>query len=177
MKFSTILSTAASLASLANAAPAAATPTAASPAPSGTSQNFAKIVVEADDYHVNAKGLVGKHEGAGINYVFFSDEKRDLKYDPATNELAEDADYAPLRLSVYDGVATFSVIGDEATPILVGPDNYLAVNGSSDNFAACKNISDPYNYSENEYVLTYNTELPEGCLPLKLMVSSWSTIV
>lgn len=163
MKFSTIFTAATSLITLANAAPASVT------------KNFAKIVVEADDNAVNGKGLVGKHEGAGLNYVFFSDKPRDLLYYPTTNELAEQEGSTTLRLSVYEGVGTLSVLGDESTPIVVDSNNYLAVNGSSDNFAACKNINDPYNYSENEYVLTYNNETPEGCIPLRLMISSWST--
>lgn len=148
----------------------------AAPAPDHQPITYARIVAESNEKAIGGKGIYGKHEGAGINYVFFG-EPTDLYYNTTTNELSDRQQSASFKLGVYEGIATLSVLGDQATPILVGDDQYLTVNGSANTFAACKNINDPYRYSENEYVLTSYEEIPEDCISLKLKVDSLSSIL
>lgn len=159
MKFSTIITTAiASCASLTKALPVP------------ESAVFAKVYVESVDLSINGKGVYGRHEGAGISYVFFGDDSVTFEYNPETKEFVQAGSDIPLRLSVYENIGTISVLDEGATPILASDTEYLTVNGSETSFVACKDIKDPYNYSVNQPALVTNNEVSKGCAPLRLKV-------
>ena len=137
MKFSTIC--VAALAALAQASPVK------------HSIKDVKLTVESDNTEINGKGLSSLHEGAGLNYFFLGEGSQDLKYNSSDKQLYFD---------VSDDIKfSFSVSGNFATIGVLEPykvefeHNYLKVNGTTDGFFACKNVNDPYRYSENSYAL------------------------
>ncbi|ODV96555.1 hypothetical protein PACTADRAFT_1144 [Pachysolen tannophilus NRRL Y-2460] len=113
---------------------------------------------------VNGLGLSSVHEGAGINYFFLGQGSEKLTYDGVSTIYVEDSlhqtfqvDSSILELSVTTTYNHWTFDNN----------NYLALNGSTDGFYACKNFNDPYSYSSNEYgVLT--EKVNSDCLPIKI---------
>ncbi|CUM46974.1 uncharacterized protein AC631_02932 [Debaryomyces fabryi] len=131
-----------------------------------------KLTVESDNTEINGKGLSSLHEGAGLNYFFLGEGSQDLKYNSSDKQLYFD---------VSDDIKfSFSVSGNFATIGVLEPykvefeHNYLKVNGTTDGFFACKNVNDPYRYSENSYALMnyLGQTAPEGCILLKVKNSA-----
>lgn len=158
MKFATLFTAAASLLAVANAAP------------TKRSETEVKLYVISPGTEVNNKGIFAKHEGAGVNYVFIGENTETYYFDETTSTLYQQAGDLKLPFVISGGIAQFSVAGGE--PISLSFDHdYLAINGSTHALAACKNINDPYRYSENEWAVTYQPgAIPEDCIALQLKV-------
>ena len=127
------------------------------------------LVVKSDNSEINGNTLGFPHSGAGLNYAFLgtSAQSQVLDYDADKKQLVSTEAGIPQSFTVdkYVGL-TVSQNNDQFT---FDDNNTLLVNGSPDNFYACKNTGDPYNYSERSYELMYYTaDAPEGCLGLTL---------
>lgn len=136
-----------------------------------SSETVAKyLVVKSDNTEINDNTLGFPHEGAGINYAFLgtSAESQPLDYDADTKSLSSNLGSLVQRFSVEEGPVELTVVGSN-DQITFNDDNVLLVNGTSDNFYACKNIGDPYNYSASSYALMYlKSDIPDGCIGLTL---------
>lgn len=167
MKFSTIFAAAASLLTVANAAPA--------PAPTTSSDGelyLVELITIAKDVELRGKYLSAKHEGAGINYIFLASESsQSYLYNTSKKKLVQNVGRFEYDFNIQDTIPQFSVLGSDNVDLA---DGYLNFNGSIDGFAACKNINDPYHYSESEYALTYygDDDIPDNCKAIQLAVSN-----
>jgi hypothetical protein len=128
------------------------------------------LVVKSDNSEINGNTLGFPHSGAGLNYAFLgtSAQSQVLDYDADKKLLVSTETGIPQSFTVgkYAGL-TVNQNNDQFT---FDDKNTLLVNGSPDNFYACKNTGDPYNYSERSYELMYYTaDAPEGCIGLTLV--------
>lgn len=141
MKFSTILTTAATSFALAQA-------------------RTVRFFTESNDTQINHKGLYSTHEGAGINYMFLGgdDAQNYTVTDYGEIFLSQDsADGSTFKqtLSIVNYPNVFPYLQLSVTPDNVNwyiDDGYLSGNGS-DNFWVAKNTSDPYNFSQYSYTI------------------------
>lgn len=131
----------------------------------------AEFYAESSNGEVNGKGLSSSHEGAGINYFFLGKDAQELTYHEENSTFSMDVNSRyPFLLSIYHDVLMVGVLGPDAFDISSG---YLAINGTADNFFACKNINDPYHYSKYSYAVTFGDDTGD-CTPMKIKVEDGS---
>lgn len=127
----------------------------------------AEFYAESSNGEVNGQGLSSRHEGAGINYFFLGKDADELTYHEENSTFYMDVDSRyPFLLSLHHDVLMVGVLGPDAFDISSG---YLAINGTADNFFACKNINDPYHYSKYSYAVTFGGDTGD-CTPMKIKV-------
>ncbi|CUM67462.1 uncharacterized protein PRCAT00005158001 [Priceomyces carsonii] len=125
---------------------------------------------ESSDQDVNGKAITSLHEGAGFNYLFLSEHPQKLSLDDSNDSIFFEAAGFRWNLTISGSVVSIGVLQSSWYTSL--DDDYIAVNGSTEGFYACKNTNDPYNYSKDSYQVTFpNGEAPSGCKPIKLKVS------
>lgn len=130
--------------------------------------------VESPDTAINGSGIIAKHEGAAVNYLFVNDSNNTMKlhFDPDTHTLFQPVnEHTNYRFNIINDKVLLEDKGHQPVTL----DNYyLNYNDSTTGFAACKNINDPYNLtSEMPAILYYgNEKLPHNCSPMSLKVSS-----
>lgn len=129
--------------------------------------------------NVNDAGVSSIHEGAALNWVELGNpnnpnQGESYEYDASegtlTNDLGGVLSNTQLGFS-NAGKGSVLVFGayDTTGKFTFDSEKYLEVNGSADHFYACKNINDPYNYSEQSYFVLYSTsELTDDCESIKL---------
>lgn len=122
-----------------------------------------QLFVDSSDSNVSGKGLSSIHEGAGINYFLLGSGAETFTYDDQTNELYNEHSfrYSVGVLGEYlssgvTGAAKATISGDK-----------LSIDGK-DTFYAAKNTGDPYNYSQQSYIVLVNST--EGALPIGIKV-------
>lgn len=137
-----------------------------------------KAVSSSSD--VNDAGVSSIHEGAAINYVQLGNPNNpnngeSYEYDGSqgtiTNDLGGVLSNAELGFGPSSDKGAVLIFGAYSTTgkFTFDSEKYLEVNGSADNFYACKNINDPYSYSERTYFVLYSTtELTDDCESVKL---------
>lgn len=168
MKFSTVFATATSLL-VANAAP--------TPAPTADYGSIV-VAVESANKDIDNFGLYSKHEGAGINGVFLSQQGADLSYNFVNQTVYQSFDEYDYAFSVAENNFVQASIALEADKIEI-IEGYLGQNGNTQGWAACKNINDPYQYSKNEYALMKfenDFSVPDDCSSLRLKVQQISIV-
>jgi hypothetical protein len=127
------------------------------------------LVVKSDNSEINGNTLGFPHSGAGLNYAYLgtSAQSQVLDYD-ADKKLLVSTE-AGIPQSFTAGKYVGLTVNENNDQFTFDDKNTLLVNGSPDNFYACKNTGDPYNYSERSYELMYYTaDAPEGCIGLTL---------
>lgn len=130
------------------------------------------MTVESDNKEINGNGLSSLHEGAGLNYFFLGKDSEELNYDSASQQLYFDVnDQIRYAFSVVSNFATIGVLESYKVDF---KDEYLKVNGTTEGFYACKNVNDPYRYSEGRYALMnfLDQKAPEECILLKIKKSA-----
>ena len=127
--------------------------------------------VKSDNSEINGNSLGFPHSGAGINYAFMGTggQTEALDYDESEGTIqSPDAGSFPQVLGVSGHFVDLGVLDPNGKWSFEG--NTLQFNGTADNFYACKNTGDPYNYSSRSYQLVhYKADAPEGCLSLTLV--------
>ncbi|AWU75904.1 hypothetical protein CAS74_004622 [Pichia kudriavzevii] len=127
--------------------------------------------VKSDNSEINGNSLGFPHSGAGINYAFLgtSGQTQALDYDESEGTLkGSETGSFPQVLGVSGHFVDLGVLDPNGKWSFEG--NTLQFNGTADNFYACKNTGDPYNYSSRSYQLVhYKADAPEGCLSLTLV--------
>lgn len=112
-------------------------------------------------------GITNYHEGAGINYLFLTGiDSPTYIYNQCTRKI-----YVPFAsdykqyLNVDGSLVQLTVSGPngEFGVVKNGDTSYLTLDGDSQGWVACKNTSDPYNYSRNLYQLAYGNNTLTGC--------------
>lgn len=119
------------------------------------------------DNDLNGKALASKHEGAGINDIFFGESAEEVIYESNDNSV-----YITLNgkykqaFQVNGNVVQYSV-GEPKGQVLFSPEGELLYNGTTENFYACKGLS---MYSPDAYVLAYYEEEASGdCESIKVV--------
>lgn len=109
------------------------------------------LTLSSEDAELNNKGLVGWHEGAGINYLTVGGSPFHTSYDEEKKIFNSDAmGNIKTTLSVNEGnFLQDSVTGPGEFDIT---DDHVVYKGS-DKFYACKNVNDIYNYSAKTYLI------------------------
>ncbi|KAG7817052.1 hypothetical protein KL909_005301 [Ogataea angusta] len=116
------------------------------------------LYIDSWDTNFHGNGLEAKHEGAALDYLFLIDEadpSYTWNYNANTKKLtAKQGDYEfPITLGDAPYVAWGATPGYENYTF--ASDGALLVNGSQENFYACKDTNDPYGYSSASYELMY----------------------
>lgn len=140
-----------------------------------TAENV-NLVVKSDHSDINGNTLGFPHEGAGLNYAFLgtSSASQLLEYDESSKTFTEPGSTIPQSLGLSGNFIALTVAEPSAEFTFDG--NTLQLNGTSDSFYACKNVNDPYNYSQSSYALMYfKDSAPEDCLALTLEKGSTSS--
>lgn len=115
-------------------------------------------------------GVASWHEGAGINYLFaLGDAPLTVDYNTSSEYVTQ---YVPNYTDVYEW--KFSVYSDFLESGVLYPGNfsfdkgYLTINGT-DQWYACLNVNDPYQYSHtaNQYAIMY-TDSQGQCTPINI---------
>lgn len=119
-------------------------------------------ITDSTNESLNGLGLSSIHEGAAINYFLLGSTPEELTYGDGKiyksyGELTYYFNYASniVQLSVVDA-PTISITDGK---INLGQQLY-----------ACKNINDPYNYSEQSFFVTVG-ELGTECYPVSIQVN------
>lgn len=128
------------------------------------------LVTESSNAEVSGKGISSIHEGAGINYflVGTTANGEDLTY--ADNQLSSQAGSLTYRVSKSGDFLANSVLEPSTVDISSG---YAKIDGQTD-FFACKNVNDPYNYSQDSYAVVTSKQNDE-CVDIKLKVVGGET--
>lgn len=111
-------------------------------------------------------GISYYHEGAGINYLFLAGENSPVyTYNHCNNQIYStfEENYK-FFFSEVDGFVQFSVVGPNGDFTI--DDSYLAIDGETSGWLACKNTSDPYNYSTNIPQLAFTGTSFTECEPI-----------
>lgn len=130
-----------------------------------------KFYVESKDARFDHAQLQSRHEGAGIDYEFFLDSKGTAlsgNYDDQKKRLWFYGEEFDKNFTLLGNIVSLSIL--KANPVTF-EDGYLKLNDTEDGFFACKNITDPYHYSEKQHALVfYPRKQPYGddCVALKL---------
>ncbi|ODV58735.1 uncharacterized protein ASCRUDRAFT_77734 [Ascoidea rubescens DSM 1968] len=134
-------------------------------------QSAVKLVVESESSEIDTYGIGSRHEGAGISYFFIgtTSDSEDLTYDDSTQKLTSDRFGQYPSWVGFTGEIQLLQLAVMETEDLYGfdSDNYLLLNGAIPGLWACKNINDPYRYSESSYAIL-KTKANDDCLSLKL---------
>lgn len=130
------------------------------------------LFIKSDNSEVNGNSISFYHEGAGISYGFLgtSAESITLSYDESTGSLLDtNSGFTfPIPFGVSNNFVQVSVLEPGATFSFDG--NTLLANGTGDVFYACKNVNDPYRYSEKSYALMYYpSDAPTDCIPVNIV--------
>lgn len=128
------------------------------------------LIVNSENAEIDGNTLGFSHEGAGINYAFLgtAETSQLLEYDEAAKTFTQPGSTIPQTLGLTGNFVSLSVVSSSAEFTCDG--DTLQLNGTSNNFYACKNVSDPYNYSQSQYALMYFADsVPENCLALTLV--------
>lgn len=129
-----------------------------------------KFFIESTDQRFDNGQLQSRHEGAGIDYLFLLDSKGTAlagNYDDQNQRLWFYGEQFDMNFTLVGNVVSLSVL--EANPVIV-QDGYLSLNGTTDGFFACKNIYDPYRYSEKQHALVFSADqkpFGDDCVALK----------
>ena len=134
-------------------------------------QTPVSLVVDAESSEIDTFGLGSLHEGAGINYFFIGTtaNSQALTYDDSTKQITSDifGSYPSwVGFTDYNQILQLSVLGNYDL-FSFDDESYLLINGSVAELWACKNINDPYRYSQSSYAIS-KSKLNSDCLPLKL---------
>ena len=125
-----------------------------------------EFVADSSETSVNGLGLSSIHEGAGINYFLLGSGSQTLMWDDATGAASAKFGEITQNVCISNSIVQLSVF--EPSKVTVA-DGVVSIDGN-DSFFACKNINDPYNYSEKSYaVLDKNGD---GCFPMKIKVKT-----
>ncbi|GMG54511.1 unnamed protein product [Ambrosiozyma monospora] len=128
-----------------------------------------QLYIKSDNSDLSDKGISSLHEGAGINYFFAASSGQDLTYTGTSltsNQIGYPQFFTP------DTFVQLSV-ADEVTGLTFADDGTLQYNGSEDGFQACKNVNDPYRYSQSSYAIMYKSSSGD-CVDIKLYKKSGS---
>lgn len=98
MKFASIFTAATSILAVANAAPT-----------QKRSDEEVKFQVISPGTEIDNKGISGKHEGAGINYIFIGEDSGEFYFDKSTSSLYQEAGDLKLPFVISGGIAQFSI--------------------------------------------------------------------
>ncbi|GME97684.1 unnamed protein product [Ambrosiozyma monospora] len=135
----------------------------------------ASLFVNSSNLAVSGSGIYGKHSGAGIDYLYLGDKSYNssqLLMTDGTQLYTNRTGYAKY-FNVDDHYAKLTVSGPNSKNIefdYYDDKHYLTVGGEMGGFFACKNTSDPYNYSLSEFELMYYPTGGEGsaCIPVNV---------
>lgn len=129
------------------------------------------LYVKSDDASIDGNSLGYPHEGAGLNYFFLGTGAASaLTYDSENKTITY-----PIGSGFYEYFTTYgSYVGLMVTgpgaDITFDDNNTLLYNGTSENFYACKDTNDPYQYSKEQYeVMYYTSDAPSGCISLTIV--------
>lgn len=126
-----------------------------------------ELVADSSETSVNGLGLSSIHEGAGINYFLLGSGSETLKFDEETGTVyANLTDTITQFVSISDNILQLSVFSPQKVTVA---DGVVSVDGN-DAFFACKNINDPYRYTEKSFAVLNKTS--DGCFPMKIKVKS-----
>ncbi|CAH2353136.1 cell wall protein Rhd3p [[Candida] railenensis] len=130
-----------------------------------------QLFVESSDSAISGNGLSSIHEGAGINYFLLSTGGAEtFKYDDQAEELYTD-NSVKYSVGTLGGYLSNGVTGSSKATF---DDNKLSLGGNT-TFYAAKNTGDPYNYSDNSYIVLVSNA--EGSIPFSIKaVKSNSTV-
>lgn len=129
--------------------------------------------IESPDDSIDGKGIVARHEGAAINYLFVSGSNvtMQLHFDPQTHTLFQPVNNnTNYRFNVNNNIAMLTGTGNQPVTL----DNYyLNYNNSVTGFGACKDVKDPYGISKTMPAISYlgDGNMPHNCSPISLKVS------
>lgn len=125
-----------------------------------------QLFIQSDNNAVNGQGIYSTHEGAATNYFFAGTNAQSLDYDSSAKTLGNKDDVQTF-VSLESNILILGVSEPAKVDLSSG---FLSIDGSED-FTACLNINDPYQYSKSQYAITrYSSNAPEGCIPIKLRV-------
>ena len=127
------------------------------------------MVADSPETSVNGLGLSSLHEGAGINYFFLGSGSQTLMWDDESGAVSVKLGEITQSISISNTILQLSVF--EPSRVTVA-DGVVSVDGN-DSFYACKNISDPYNYSEKSYAVL--DKAADGCFAMKIKVKTGAT--
>ena len=115
-------------------------------------------------------GITNYHEGAGINYLFFTgNDSPNYIYNRCTKQVySYFSGDMKLWLSELDGFVQLSVTGPNG--VFTIDNEKLSVNGSPDGWVGCYNTNDPYNYSKNLRQLAHVGTQFTNCTPVWVYV-------
>lgn len=126
-----------------------------------------ELVADSSETSVNGLGLSSIHEGAGINYFLLGSDSETLKFDEETGTVyANLTDTITQFVSISNNILQLSVFTPQKVTVA---DGVVSVDGN-DAFFACKNINDPYRYTEKSFAVLNKTS--DGCFPMKIKVKS-----
>lgn len=130
-----------------------------------------QLFAESSDAAISGNGLSSIHEGAGINYFLLSTGGAEtFKYDDEAHELYTE-NSVKYTVGTLGGYLSNGVTGSSKATI---DNNKLSLGGNS-TFYAAKNTGDPYNYSDNSYIVLVSDV--EGSIPFSIKaVKSNSTV-
>lgn len=112
-------------------------------------------------------GITNYHEGAGINYLFLTgSDSPEYIFNKCTKQLyiLLNENYKQF-LNENNGLVQLTVAGPRGEFYYEINDGvkYLTLNGDKNDWRACKNTNDPYNYSKNLYQLSYLSNKTSTC--------------
>lgn len=119
-------------------------------------------VTDSTNESLNGLGLSSIHEGAGINYFLLGSGAEDLEY--VDGKLQAQVGNYPYFFNYDSNIVQLSVVD---SPTVTITDGKLDLGQQ---VYACKNINDPYNYSQRSFAVTIG-ELGDECYPISIKVN------
>jgi hypothetical protein len=130
-----------------------------------------ELVADSSETSVNGLGLSSIHEGAGINYFLLGSGSETLKFDEETGTVyANLTDTITQYVSINSAnILQLSVLAPQKVTVA---DGVVSVDGN-ESFFACKNINDPYRYTEKSFAIL--SKNGDGCFPMKIKIKDGQT--
>jgi len=136
------------------------------------------LSVVSENSEIKGQAVSSTHEGAGLSYLFIGGtESPTYDYDADMKTLSQPFSGSYVQsLSAMEHFMAMSVSSSEDAYTFEG--DLLALNGSTENFYACKNTGDPYDFSANSYeVMYYTSDAPSSCVSIELSKAGSSNSV
>ncbi|GMG39612.1 unnamed protein product [Ambrosiozyma monospora] len=135
----------------------------------------ASLFVNSSNPALSGSGIYGKHSGEGVDYLYLGDKNfnsSQLLMRDGTQLYTNRTGNAKY-FNVDDPYAKLTVAGPNSKKIgfvYYDDKHCLTVGGDISGFFACKNTSDPYNYSVHEFELMYYPTGGENdnCIPVNV---------
>lgn len=118
--------------------------------------------------------LYSKHEGAGLNYVFLTSGTGDSFSQDGDHVVSDIANGGPYPYNLgYEG--EYLAVGPSVTPETFTFNSGRTLQ-TGKQFWACKNLGDPYSYSNSEYTIVFGDNAPnDSCVKVSIYKSESSS--